>query len=111
MKLLLDANLSWRLTKQLADFFQDVAHVDNIGLKIPAKDIEIWEFAKTNDFVILTNDYDFLNFVLQKGFPPKIILLKIGNQSNKDIYELILQKMNEIKEFNTSQDYGILEIY
>jgi predicted nuclease of predicted toxin-antitoxin system len=46
MKLLLDANLSRRLTKQLADFFQDVAHVDNIGLKIPAKDIENQWFVK-----------------------------------------------------------------
>jgi hypothetical protein len=43
MKLLLDANLSWRLTAALTASFGDCAHVDHIGIKTPAKDTEIWE--------------------------------------------------------------------
>ena len=50
MKLLLDANLSWRLTTALAASFGDCAHVDYIGINIPAKDTEIWDFAKKNDY-------------------------------------------------------------
>ncbi len=59
MKLLLDANLSWRLTKKLESHFNDCHHVDNIGISLPAKDIEIWKFATVNDFIIFTNDDDF----------------------------------------------------
>lgn len=42
MELLLDANLSWRLTKKLEKHFGACYHVDSIGLAIPAKDTDIW---------------------------------------------------------------------
>ena len=41
MKLLLDANLSWRLTIKLKDHFDDCLHVDQIGLKNPPTDNQI----------------------------------------------------------------------
>jgi predicted nuclease of predicted toxin-antitoxin system len=111
MKLLLDANLSWRLIKLLSEHFETVAHVDNIGLKVPAKDVEIWQYAQKNNFVIITNDDDFSKLVLQHGFPPQIIMIKSRNQSNKHLFELILKKKNEIESFSNPQNYGILEIY
>lgn len=42
MKLLLDANLSWRLTIKLKGHFQDCFHVDKIGLNNPPTDNQIW---------------------------------------------------------------------
>ncbi|MGK7392431.1 MAG: DUF5615 family PIN-like protein [Candidatus Cyclobacteriaceae bacterium M2_1C_046] len=48
MKLLLDANLSWRLCAKLKSQFSDIKHVDHIGLPVPPKDIEIWNYAKEN---------------------------------------------------------------
>lgn len=82
MKLLLDANISWRLASKLKPHFGDCFHVDEVGLQNPARDIEIWNFAKENKLTIVTNDDDFLNLVNVKGFPPKVILLKTGNRSN-----------------------------
>ncbi len=41
MKLLLDANVSWRLAVKLKLHFEECFHVDHIGLNIPAKDIDI----------------------------------------------------------------------
>jgi len=38
MKLLLDANLSWRMIVILKQHFDDCFHVDSIGLNVPAKD-------------------------------------------------------------------------
>ncbi len=40
---MLDANLSWRLTKMLKTHFDDCLHVDSIGLQVPASDIDICE--------------------------------------------------------------------
>ncbi len=48
MKLLLDANISWRLTIILKQHFDECLHVDYVGLTTPPKDIEIWNFAKEN---------------------------------------------------------------
>jgi predicted nuclease of predicted toxin-antitoxin system len=76
MKLLLDANISWRLANRLKAYFEDCFHVDHIGLEIPAKDTAIWNFALTANLIIVTNDEDFLNFSNIKGFPPKIVLLR-----------------------------------
>ncbi len=110
MKLLLDANISWRLTEKLKRHFTDCFHVDNIGLKVPVSDIEIWNYAATEDLVIVTNDEDFLNLSNTKGFPPKIILLRTGNQSTSYIEQLLIDRRVEIIQFKTSSEQGCLEI-
>jgi predicted nuclease of predicted toxin-antitoxin system len=111
MKLLIDANLSWRLEKLLSKTFTEVLHVDNTVLPAPAKDSEIWNFAKKGAYTILTNDVDFYNLLLIKGFPPKIILLQTGNLSTKSIAELINSKQPEIEMFESDTDLGLLEIF
>ena len=80
MKFLLDANISWRIVETLKLHFSDCFHIENVGLPSPAKDIEIWNFALTNNLIIVTNDEDFLNFINFKEVPPKVVLLRTGNQ-------------------------------
>jgi len=58
-RLLLDANLSWRSVSILKQYFDDCCHVDDIGLSVPAKDTEIWEYAKQQEMIIVTNDEDY----------------------------------------------------
>ncbi len=60
----------------LSPYFPDISHVDQIGLPMTASDEQIWEHARLNNFIIVTNDKDFLNMATVKGFPPKIILLR-----------------------------------
>ena len=90
MKLLLDANISWRLLSSLKNHFSNCLHVDNIEISIPASDTEIWNYALANNLVIVTNDDDFLNFSNMKGFPPKVVLLRTGNQSTVFIETLLI---------------------
>ncbi len=51
MKLLLDANLSWRMIVPLKQYFEDCFHIDSIGLVVPVKDVEIWNYAKQNNLL------------------------------------------------------------
>jgi predicted nuclease of predicted toxin-antitoxin system len=111
MKLLLDASLSWRLCARLKEHFQDCFHVDRIGLKVPATDTLIWLYALHNKLVIVTNDIDFLNLLDFKGFPPKIILLKTGNQSNKHLEALLIKHKEKIAAFSKDNETGLLEIF
>lgn len=110
MKLLLDANLSWRLVKAVSTEFPDTRHVNEL-LPQPAKDITIWNLASQQGYIIVTNDEDFLNLLLDKGFPPKIILLRAGNQSNLHLINLLIKNKNTIETLFTSDDVGILELY
>ena len=106
MKLVLDPNISRRLEANLKNHFNDCFHVDHIGLNIPASDKEIWNHALTNNLIIVTNDDDFLNLANTKGFPPKVILLRTGNQSNHYIEALLIKHKEDIAALYHSADYG-----
>lgn len=54
MKLLFDQNLSRKLVTRLADIFPNASHVQLHGLA-EKTDTEIWDFAKLNDFCIVTS--------------------------------------------------------
>jgi predicted nuclease of predicted toxin-antitoxin system len=112
VKLLLDANLSWRLCKSLLKTGIESLHVDlEKAWKQPAKDIEIWNYALKYDFIILTNDEDFIDLAALKGHPPKIIILKTGNQSSKYMESLLISYMPRIEEFAKQNEYGTLEVF
>jgi len=111
MKLLLDANLSWRLVKRLSNDFPTVEHLTRTGLPIPADDKEIWNWALANDFIIVTNDEDFSNLLILRGFPPKVVLLRRGNQTTGQVAALIIASRNDIEALHENTHYGLLEIY
>lgn len=111
MKLLFDANLSWKLSAKLKEHFTDCQHVDHLGFPPPLQDHEIWNFAASNGFMIVTNDEDFLNLVNMKGFPPKVVLLKTGNQSTNFIEGLLIKHKSDIASLHTAKDYGVIELY
>jgi predicted nuclease of predicted toxin-antitoxin system len=48
---------------------------------------------------------------MSKGFPPKIILLRTGNQSTKYIAGILSKHKTEIVEFVNNDEFGVLEIY
>lgn len=111
MKLLIDANLSWRLVNLIAPSFPETIHVSKTGLNEPAKDIEIWNWAKQNGFTIVTNDEDFFYFLSVKGFPPKIIMIRTGNQSTRFVADVINRDKEQIQLMISSKEHGLLEIY
>lgn len=58
MRLLFDENLSPRLMELLKFDFPDSQHIRNLGMK-SATDSEIWEYAITHKFTIVSKDADF----------------------------------------------------
>ena len=56
MKLLLDENLSRRIVPFLQQNYPDSSQVVLLGLQA-ATDAEIWEFAKTQGYVVVSRDH------------------------------------------------------
>ncbi len=110
MKLLFDQNISYKLIKALRDIFPGADHVYLLGLA-SASDQEIWEYAKKNDYVIVTQDSDFYERSLIYGFPPKVIWLRSGNVSSGHIERLLRKHAQSIKLFEADEVGGCLEIY
>ena len=70
----------------------------------------IWEYAKENDFIILTKDSDFNDIAVMKGHPPKIIWIQRGNCSTDDIINLIIENHRTIIDFTDDKENSILII-
>ena len=107
MRLLLDENISYRVAQKIKQSFKEVSHVKYHNL-LESDDKQVWEFAKNNNFTIVTNDSDFNDFSLVSGFPPKIIWLHKGNINTQKIVELLKFHQQKILEFINDKQNGIL---
>jgi len=106
MKLLLDENLSQRIITHIADIYE-VRHIKDFNLA-QVSDDTIWEFAKLNDYMIVSKDADFHQRSLVWGHPPKLIYLKIGNCRTIDIIKILIDNYAIITQFSKSKYEDIL---
>jgi predicted nuclease of predicted toxin-antitoxin system len=97
MKLLLDENLSHRIVPCLQQSYPESTQVTLVGLQA-TKDIEVWEFARANNYVIVTRDADFLDLSLQHGQPPKVIWLRTPNLSRATTLNILITNQARIEE-------------
>jgi predicted nuclease of predicted toxin-antitoxin system len=88
VKLLLDENLSDRIVYRIIDLYPDSEHVINLPLTNTDDGI-IWEYAKANDFVIVSKDSDFHQRSLLYSHPPKFVYLRIGNSPTLKIVRIL----------------------
>ena len=78
MRLLFDQNISHKVLQYLPDSFSGSTSVKKEGL-INSTDLQVWEFAKKHDYIIVTQDSDFNDLNSLLGFPPKVIWVRTGN--------------------------------
>jgi predicted nuclease of predicted toxin-antitoxin system len=109
MRLLFDQNISFRIIKKIEDIFPGSEQTKRLNLD-KASDFEIWEYARKNNFCIVTFDSDFIDISVLKGSPPKIIWLRAGNTTTNSIAEMIQANQEIIKEFMTSVEVAYLEL-
>jgi predicted nuclease of predicted toxin-antitoxin system len=107
--LLFDQNISFKVAKKVQDVFSGAKHLSDLRLE-ESTDLEIWEFAKKNNYCIVTFDFDFIDISTLKGSPPKIILLRLGNSTTEQITSRLQSDAKLIKDFLTSDDAAFLEI-
>lgn len=109
MKLLFDQNLSPLLADNFKANFDETVHIQDLRLD-SAEDSKVWEYAKSNNYTIVSKDSDFNNMVSLFGFPPKVIWIRKGNCTSKEIRLLLTKNLDEIKKFINDSENGILTI-
>ena len=110
MKLLLDENLSRRIVPSLQDGFPGSTQVVLAGLE-RADDRAVWEYARERGYVIVTKDDDFLRLQLLLGYPPKIILLNLGNCTSQQVLSTLVSSQREIDAVLMREEVGLIEVY
>jgi predicted nuclease of predicted toxin-antitoxin system len=117
MKLLFDLlaaalrshNLSPRLVNRLADIYPNSNHLYLMALDRESDNI-VWETAKRQGYTIVTKDSDFNELLMLKGFPPKVIWIRLGNCSTKIIESLLRNNHETILSFSQDPNVGILSL-
>ena len=105
MRLLFDQNISFRITKKLKEHFSDCKHISDCGLR-DCDDPDIWEYAKKNNFAIVTFDSDFYEISILNGHPPKIIWIRSGNLTTNEIVQVMIKNHNSIITFLNNVEFN-----
>jgi predicted nuclease of predicted toxin-antitoxin system len=100
-------NLSDKIVRKIIDLYPNSAHVKKFALKNTDDGI-IWEYAKKNDFVIVSKDADFYQRSLLYGHPPKFIYLWIGNSQTAKIVQILRDNFDIIGQFEMGESESIL---
>lgn len=109
MRLLFDNNLSPKLAAQLPSLYPDTNHVALVGLE-RASDLEVWKYAQENGYCLVSKDSDFNELLVSKGFPPKLIWIRLGNCTTAEIASLLQTHHETIMEFMRDESAGLLEL-
>jgi predicted nuclease of predicted toxin-antitoxin system len=87
--------------------YPDSAHVKALALNNTDDGI-IWEYARTNDFAIVSKDSDFYQRSLLYDHPPKFIYLRIGNSPTSEIVQILRDNFDTIGQFEIGASESIL---
>jgi predicted nuclease of predicted toxin-antitoxin system len=109
VRLLFDNNLSPRLVERMGDLFPEACHVAALGLD-RATDVDVWRFAETHGYAIVTKDSDFNDLSTLHGCPPKLIWLRIGNATTTQIETLLRKHASAVAEFLSDPEGGTLAL-
>lgn len=104
-----DENLSSRLIALLATSYPQSTHVDLVGLT-GAPDAARWDHARSHDLVLVTKDEDFHRLSVFRGFPPKVIWIRIGNCPTGDIASLLQRSVRDVVAFVEHDEAGFLAL-
>ena len=110
MKLLFDNNLSPSLVRTFAAVFPASTHCTDVGL-CEASDLDVWTFARDNGFTLVTKDSDFNALLTLRGFPPRVIWIRRGNCSTKEIEDILRQSSVLLQSFENQNTNGLLILF
>ena len=108
-KLLFDENLGPRLPRLLAASYPGSAHLRDAGLE-GARDATVWAFAAEHGFVLVTKDEDFHRLSVLRGFPPKVVWVRLGNCTTAEVAALFERHREALTEFVAHPEIAFLAL-
>ncbi|TGL16874.1 DUF5615 family PIN-like protein [Leptospira meyeri] len=101
MKFFIDA----QLPRSLVDLFRnreiEALHVEELPNGNKTSDSEIVKYCDSNQYILITKDFDFLDSFLLRKKPAKLLIIATGNIKNRELLNLFDQFLTLIiEEFN-----------
>lgn len=105
--ILFDENISARAAEILRGVFPGSKHVKDFSL-LESSDSDVWTTAKSEGLTIPSKDDDFLQRALLLGHPPKVIIVKLGNCSTRDLITFLKAGSEAIRSFISDSPESLL---
>jgi len=93
----------------LADLYPGSAHLRDVGLE-GSSDAAVWSHAGAEKFVLVTKDEDFHRLSVLRGFPPKVVWVRLGNCSTADIERLLRSRFEQIVAFVAHEEAALIAL-
>jgi predicted nuclease of predicted toxin-antitoxin system len=106
----LDAHLSPALARWIEASYPEltVLAVRDLGLR-EAEDADIFDAARRADAVVMTKDRDFVELLLRRGPPPKVLWVTAGNTSNAQMQHVLMRTLPDALRL-LAQEEALVEI-
>lgn len=75
-----------------------------------AADARIWQYAAEQGFVLVTKDEDFHRLSVFRGFPPKVIWVRLGNCTTGEVAALLERHHPAVIEFAAHPEIAFLAL-
>ncbi len=98
LKFIVDTQLPPKLTYSLKDLGADAIHTTYFENGHLLADESIIKIAAEENRIVVSKDSDSRDYLLLKGSPPSLLLIKTGNIINKDLIKLIEQNYPTISK-------------
>jgi len=96
MKFLIDAQLPKSLSEFLNRKGFDSIHTIDLSEKNRTSDAEIIQLVTDGNRIVVSKDVDFLNSHIITRLPEKLIMVKTGNISNRQLIEIFDRNLDLI---------------
>jgi len=98
MKFLLDAQLPPSLKQLFKDKGYDCIHTLDLEFGNDTSDKLINKISVAEQRILITKDSDFYDSIIIKSEPYKLIMVKLGNMSKKELIDFFSGRFDEIIE-------------
>ena len=88
MKFLVDAQLPYGIALFLRDKGFDVLHTNDLPEKERTPDSQIRRISVSENRIVITKDYDFLDSHILMKIPEKLLIVSTGNIKNRQLFDL-----------------------
>ena len=75
-----------------------------------ADDTTVWDYAKNEGFVIVSKDTDMHDLSLVLGLPPKVVWVRLGNCSTRQVEQLLRRDFEVIRLFCGDDEVSLLAL-
>ncbi len=111
MKFIVDTQLPPRLAKSLVDKGFDAIHTTYFTDGHLLDDESIRQIAISKDRIIISKDSDFFDSFLIRGAPPRVLLLRFGNITNKNLIALFEAQLPLIEQLFDKDETTLVEFF